>query len=304
MRSIHPGRRPTKLLVALFAVLALVAAACGGAADGPAATSTSSSTSSSTTASTVAAVESGFVAFGDSGGGPAQAEVARAMGRWATDHRVDALVTTGDNVYDFGEPEHFEAQLDEPYRALREDRPLWVTLGNHDVVRGFGDEQLDHLGLPDLPYARELPGVQVLFLDGNRPDGDQARWLDERLSAAGPPFRVVSLHQPAYSCGPHGPTAGVLQTWVPVFEEHEVALVLSGHDHLYQRLTSEGVTYVVTGGGGRALYELEEPCEFDGILDAAAEEHHFVGVEVSGGTMTVTAVATDGEVLDRVEITR
>src|SRR5581483_10150910 len=77
---------------------------------------------------------SGFVAFGDFGGGPAQGAVAASMLQWARDgHRVDALVTTGDNVYDFGEPQLFEAQLRAPYTALQAGgRPLWATLGNHD----------------------------------------------------------------------------------------------------------------------------------------------------------------------------
>ena len=98
-------------------------------------------------------VRSGLVAFGDFGGGPAQAAVAGAMERWAAARRVDALVTTGDNVYERGEPELFAAQLDEPYQELRRSRPLWVTLGNHDVASGHGAGQLRHLGLPDLPQA-------------------------------------------------------------------------------------------------------------------------------------------------------
>jgi len=62
---------------------------------------------------------SGFVVFGDFGGGPAQGAVAAGMLQWVRDgHRVDALVTTGDNVYDFGEPRLFEADLMAPYRAL------------------------------------------------------------------------------------------------------------------------------------------------------------------------------------------
>ena len=86
----------------------------------------------------------GFAAFGDSGGGPGQIPVAQAMSRWAAaGHRIDALVTTGDNVYDFGEPRLFAAHLDEPYRELRAaGRPMWVTLGNHDTIRGHGPAQL------------------------------------------------------------------------------------------------------------------------------------------------------------------
>ena len=47
------------------------------------------------------AVLSGFVVFGDFGGGQAQHAVVTAIGRWvAAGHRVDALVTTGDNDRD------------------------------------------------------------------------------------------------------------------------------------------------------------------------------------------------------------
>ncbi len=99
-------------------------------------------------------VLSGFVAFGDFGGGKDQHAVAAAIQRWvATGHRVDALVTTGDNVYDDGDPGQFRAQLDEPYGQLRRTRPLWVTLGNHDVKAGHGPAQLGYLGLPPLPYV-------------------------------------------------------------------------------------------------------------------------------------------------------
>lgn len=131
------------------------------------------------------------------------------------------------------------------------------------------------------------------------------RSASREIAGPGPAFRVVSFHQPAYSCSTHGPTPGVVANWVPVLEEHEVALVLSGHDHLYERFVSEGgVTYVVTGGGGRPLYPFREPCAFSGMLADHAEEHHFVGVEVTGRTMTVTAVSATGEVLDRFEIRR
>lgn len=297
-----PHRRLRRIAVVVAALLAL-GGACGGSDDasGP---PRGPSTTAVPTPTPVAGSEAGFIAFGDFGGGPAQDDVAVAMERWAAQHRVDALVTTGDNVYDHGEPEHFATQLDEPYAALREERPFWVTLGNHDVSRGFGDQQLDHLGLPDLPYARELPSIQLLFLDGNRPDAEQAEWLEARLREPGPPYRVVVFHQPAYSCGMHGPTAGVMAQWVPVFERHRVALVLAGHDHLYQRFTSKEVTYVVTGGGGRALYQFTEPCEFGDRLETFAEEHHFVAFELREGVLTGSAQAPDGRVLDRFEIRR
>jgi 3',5'-cyclic AMP phosphodiesterase CpdA len=251
-------------------------------------------------------VLSGFVAFGDFGGGKAQDAVAAAIGRWvAAGHRVDALVTTGDNVYQDGDPRQFRAQLDLPYLALRRARPLWVTLGNHDVEGGHGSQQLDYLGLPPLPYAKRLPGVELLFLDANHPDQPQGAWLDRQLSAPGPAFRVVVFHQPAYSCGTeHGSTRAVIRRWVPILERRRVALVLNGHEHDYQRFTSAAnVTYVVTGGGGQGLYPILRSCSEVPRRQAWAVRHHFVAVEVRRGSLSLTAVADDGSVLDRAVLT-
>ena len=298
-------------------VLAVVGAgflaACGsGGAKTGASPSTAASAStvvaSTTTTTTVVApaadgpVVSGFVAFGDFGGGGGQAAVAAAMTKWAASHRVDALVTTGDNVYPTGEPSLYTSELDAPYRSLRVGRPMWATLGNHDA--GHGAEELAHLGLPPLPYVKSLPNVQLLFVDANHPDAAQATWLDAQLAGPGPPFRIVVFHQPAYSCGLHGSTPDVDRLWVPVLERHHVALVLNGHDHDYERFTSPaGVTYVVTGGGGQDLYPLI-PCTGTPQENAKAQVHHFTGVEVTARSVTLTAVGTDGAVIDRAVLTR
>jgi len=300
---------------AALLVLGVLAAGCGpddqerAAAQHPAtgATRTTPPATASTATATAgrsAPVRSGFVAFGDFGGGPAQRAVASAMYRWAAGHRVDALVTTGDNVYERGEPQRFGAQLDRPYRQLRRTRPLWVTLGNHDEVAGHGAAQLRHLGLPRLPYVKTLPGVQLLFLDGNRPDRAQATWLEARLARPGPRFRVVVFHQPAWSCSTHGSSREVDRWWVPVLERNRVALVLNGHDHNYQRFVSTaGVNYVVTGGG-KQLYPVTRCPSGTPRRVAAVARNHFTAVEVRQRSLTVRAVGGNGQVIDRVVIRR
>jgi hypothetical protein len=303
---------------AALLVLGVLAAGCGpddqerAAAQHPATgvTRTTPPTTAATATATAAAgrsapVRSGFVTFGDFGGGPAQRAVASAMYRWAAGHRVDALVTTGDNVYERGEPQRFGAQLDRPYRQLRRTRPLWVTLGNHDEVAGHGAAQLRHLGLPRLPYVKTLPGVQLLFLDGNRPDRAQAAWLEARLARPGPRFRVVVFHQPAWSCSTHGSSREVDRWWVPVLERNRVALVLNGHDHNYQRFVSTaGVNYVVTGGGGKQLYPVTRCPSGTPRRVAAVARNHFTAVEVRQRSLTVRAVGGNGQVIDRVVIRR
>ncbi|HZD00531.1 MAG TPA: hypothetical protein VFA46_10185 [Actinomycetes bacterium] len=83
-----------------------------------------------------------------------------------------------------------------------------------------------YLGLPPLPYARRLPGVELLFLDAYRPDRRQGAWLDRQLGAPGPALRVVVFHQPAYSCGTvHGSTRAVIRRAV---RYHFVAVEVRG----------------------------------------------------------------------------
>jgi acid phosphatase len=92
---------------------------------------------------------------------------------------------------------------------------------------------------------------------------------------------------------------------VPIFERYRVALVLNGHDHNYQRYTSRrDVTYIVTGGGGAALYPVRSDCRETPARAAAARRHHFTAVQIAGDSMTVTAVAAGGAVLDRTVIHR
>ena len=303
----RPGRAAT-LAVAMAVAAALAGCGDRGAAD-PGASPSPQATTPAPTASwarPVGPVRAGFVAFGDFGGGPAQQAVADAMERWAARHRVDALVTTGDNVYERGEPERFAAQLDRPYAELRRSRPLWVSLGNHDVTAGHGPEQLRHLGLPDQPYAKTLPGARLLLLDSNRVDQGQTDWLERQLSSPGPRLRVVVFHHPVWSCSSHDSTEEIIRRWRPVLERHRVALVLNGHDHNYQRFSSpQGVTYVVTGGGGRSLYPLDDRCPAGTPPRAAeARRYHFTAVEVRERSLVVTAVAEDDSVLDRVVIRR
>jgi 3',5'-cyclic AMP phosphodiesterase CpdA len=298
------------MLVALVvAITAVIAVACVPVAPRPSPRTTSppSTAPASTLPAPVTGATAGFVAFADAGMGDAtQAAVAQRLQQWAaTGHRTDALVEAGDNVYPDGNPARYAATLDQPYATLRSTRPLWVALGNHDVQAGYGDEELAHLGMPALPATRTLPGVQLLFVDSNQPDVSQAQWLEAQLSAPGPALRVVVFHHPAYACATHGSTQAVVDAWVPVLEAHRVALVVNGHDHYYERFRSaNGVTYVVTGGGGAAIYPRRAACSGVPPSYATAATHHFVGVEVRGTTLTLTAVDRSGNVIDRTTIVR
>jgi Purple acid Phosphatase, N-terminal domain/Calcineurin-like phosphoesterase len=71
--------------------------------------------------------------------------------------------------------------------------------------------------------------------------GAQTRWLESTLAAARADasldWVVVQVHQCACSSAPdgNGSDLGIRREWLPLFDAFEVDLVLSGHDHGYER---------------------------------------------------------------------
>jgi acid phosphatase type 7 len=119
----------------------------------------------------------------------------------------------------------------------------------------------------------------------------------------------VYFHRSPYSSGgEHGSNLTVRQVFAPVFERHGVDLVLSAHDHDYERSIpwrefvtgGAAVTYVVTGGGGAALY----PVGTSAWTAKSASSHHYARVTVGDCVMKLEAVRSDGVVFDQAVIDR
>jgi 3',5'-cyclic AMP phosphodiesterase CpdA len=124
---------------------------------------------------------------------------------------------------------------------------LLAILGNHD--KPHGDAQMAALGMPGHWWSVEHNGVLLVGLDSNMwDDPTQRAWLETTLAHSDATWKIVALHHPPYSAGYQGSSINVRNTFVPLFERYGVQLVLSGHDHDYQRSkVINGVTYVVTG---------------------------------------------------------
>jgi hypothetical protein len=112
----------------------------------------------------------------------------------------------------------------------------------------------------------------------------------------------VALHRrPAFSSGQHGSTLSVQQFFVPLFEKHRVPPVLAGHDHDYERsVPINGVTYVVTGGGGVGT----RPVGRSSFTAFSESVCHFVFITVAGDTLTLHAIDGVGTEFDSLVLTR
>jgi 3',5'-cyclic AMP phosphodiesterase CpdA len=143
-----------------------------------------------------------------------------------------------------------------------------------------------------------------VMLDSNAySDSAQRAWLEADLAAArkrGARAIFAVTHDGPYSRGTHGGNKTAVRDYVPILTRHQVTLLFSGHDHIYQRGRMDELDYIVSGGGGAPLYRLtcgvagRPACKTDDGMLHAAKEHHYVMV-----TVYPTHVETCARFLDR-----
>ena len=230
------------------------------------------------------------------------------------------VIHTGDIVYRVEENadpvEAFIAKYYTPFAPLLQRIPVYPVPGNHEYDDAALFERYPYYAsafpplsdeLPTVEngfrqyYALELGNLQILFLDTQifwRNEGaeEQTSWLEARLRDEAFEYSIVVFHVPPFSSGLHADDgAVVLREWVPFFERYRVPLVLSGHDHNYQRISVNDVTYVVSGGGSSVLYSMTEPHPGNEFFAAIS---HFVFLTVYQNHLELEAISVDGEVID------
>jgi 3',5'-cyclic AMP phosphodiesterase CpdA len=165
---------------------------------------------------------------------------------------------------------------------------------------------MDLFDMPGPYYDVTVGDAEIFVLDGNNvSDPKQLAWIERQLTRSKTAWQIAAFHQPPYSCSRHGSTTEVVDFWVPMFRKHGVDLVLSGHDHLYQRFEDDrGAAYVVTGGGGTFLDGVGECPDSLPPREAAVEyEHHFVAIRASKTVLRARAIGLEDASMDEFSLT-
>jgi len=68
----------------------------------------------------------------------------------------------------------------------------------------------------------------------------------------------------------------------------------------YQHYFKNNIHYVITGGGGAPLYDVNTPPQ--GITQKVVSVENFVSVSVDGKVAHIEAIAIDGRTLDQFDI--
>jgi acid phosphatase type 7 len=205
---------------------------------------------------------------------------------------------------------------------------MFPSLGNHDSNANnlHGRPYLDSFVLPadagagaypnhaERYYSFDYGPVHFVALDTELAFQDPARraeqlaWLETDLAASAAPWKVAFFHRSPFSAGgEHGSDLAVRSAFSPVFERYGVRLVISGHEHTYERTkpwrigtTGTPVIYIVTGGGGGPLY----PSGTAAWTAVSGSFHHYLKGNATTCTLTVDAIGIDGTKRDSVTLTR
>jgi 3',5'-cyclic AMP phosphodiesterase CpdA len=244
-----------------------------------------------------------FAALGDSGSGGADQ---RAVFEQMMTVPFDLVVHTGDLAYDSGTATEFDRTVFQPYSRMLRSFAIYPVTGNHDYATSRGAPFLRSFVLPENGdterwYSFDWGDVHFVGLDTEQIGSRQAEWLDTDLMSNRLPWTVVYGHRPPFSSGDHGSDGNFRKYFVPLLEKYQVPLVLNGHDHHYERTNVlNGVTYVVTGGGGRGTRSVGHS-SFTAFSEAVI---HFVFVEVAGSRLVLHAIDGTGREFDQALIER
>lgn len=246
-----------------------------------------------------------FIATGDSRGG---ADVWNAISTLANAQQTNFTIFNGDIVADAGEPSQWNDWFDAGSNFI-EKNLVFHALGNHDALsiptylNNFELPRSIPTGGTELYYAVSYGDAIIISLDSEIPeDAVQYNWLLQTLQAnAGKRWKIVSFHKPFYTVGPHiGEMDDYFPTWWEAFDDYGVDLLLTGHDHMYERAKpinrhvsttqpvsnygsgpNDGRCQIVCGGAGAGLTELTSGW----YIESFKQSHNFCKFDVTPNTL-------------------
>jgi acid phosphatase type 7 len=216
-----------------------------------------------------------FIAYGDTrftrieGSSIVNGFARRALVNRMARENPAAIFIGGDLVYQGSDPDDYQVFRDETAAWVKEKIPVFPSLGNHEFkgcTHQAPEPCLENWWhtFPELrPYrwysVSVGPTLLVLLLDSDsafRTGSEQRIWFEQQVAAAAPHFRflMVVLHYPPVR-DPFYPSMLDEKEVARYFARHAASLhqqviVIGSHVHNYERYVRDGVTYLVSGGGG------------------------------------------------------
>jgi 3',5'-cyclic AMP phosphodiesterase CpdA len=190
-----------------------------------------------------------------------------------------AVLLLGDNVYQRGSAAEFRDCYAPTWGRFK--ARTYPAPGNHEYYTPGATGYFDYFGSAAGPgyYSVNLGAWHVVSLNSNlKGAAQQAQldWLRQDLAASGARCTLAYWHHPLYSSGWHGSIATMRPVWDLLYQRG-AELVLSGHDHTYERFLPQdangrrddvrGIRQFVVGTGGAYYTPFKLPLENSKMRD-------------------------------------
>ena len=249
-----------------------------------------------------------FMVMGDTGTGDnGQYETAREMAALRQQFPFEFVVMVGDNIYGSDSASDYKKKFETPYKPLLDAGvKFYASLGNHDnpnqasyaLFNMGGQRYYTFRASPGGVSKLTHGGVRFFAIDSNYLKKDQLDWLDKELGSSGSDWKICFFHHPLYSSGKtHGSALETRATLEPIFMKNGVSVVLTGHDHIYERIKLEqGIQHFVIGSGGSL--RRGDLARTDLTEKGYDQDYVFMLAEIAGDEMYFSAVNRRGQVID------
>ena len=241
-----------------------------------------------------------FAVLGDFGdGSDEQYETAAQMAKVHQTFPFELVITVGDNIYGSERPQDFVRKFETPYKPLLDAGVrFYASLGNHDsreqrFYKLFGmDGKLYYSFKPD------KQSVRFFALESTYLEPEQVTWVQKELEGSGEDWKIPFFHHPPYSSGGrHGSHMQHREALEPLFLKHNVSVVFTGHDHIYERTKpQQGIVYFVVGSGGKLRRGNLDNTGLTAVGNAT--DRAFLVAEISGDELFFNAISRTGQIID------
>ena len=240
-----------------------------------------------------------FAVIGDTGTGDKhQLAVAKQLTATRAKFPFEFVVMVGDNIYGGNSARDYDKKFALPYKPLLDAGiKFYAALGNHDDP---SERYYKPFNMNGERYYTFKPadGVRFFALDSNYMDEKQLKWLDDQLATSGSEWKIAFFHHPPYSSGEtHGSDETLRTQLEPRFVKAGVNIVLTGHEHFYERVKPQkGIAYFITGSSAK----LREGNIAPTALTAKGFDsgYTFMIVEIAGDDMYYQAITDTGKTID------
>lgn len=223
------------------------------------------------------------------------------------DEHADAMIITGDVPFHGSDPRDW-AVFEKEAASWAHSPRVYPTVGNHELRNKPRQGQINFAeAFPQLLknrfYSVLLGNVFIITLNSTEPlwpKGQQADWLRSQLDhiPAQADFVIFSMHVPLiadtqseFIANIPAPESVLLRRYLEAraVTARQKFIVINGHIHNYERFEFNGITHIITGGGGAKPYPVFIRGPQDKYRDPAFPVFNYVMLAVHGkrleGTM-------------------